>query len=100
MIRHIVVFKLSAAQPDKRSEDAAEIASRLKDLVLLVPGILGINVFEDFGVISGHWEVILVADFENQASLDSYQAHPKHREVVAWINSVVADRAVIDFEVE
>lgn len=100
MIRHIVVFKLGASQPDQRTKDAVEMASRLEGLLHIVPGILSIKVSEDFGVIPSHWEVILVADYQTQESLDSYQSHPKHREVVDWINSVVVDRAVIDFEVK
>ena len=98
MIRHIVVFKLTASQPDRLSETVKEMAERLEALENVVPGILSIKVFQDLGDLPSHWEVVLISDYESREALDNYQSHPRHKEVVEWINGVAENRAVIDYE--
>jgi hypothetical protein len=36
----------------------------------------------------------------DNAALEAYQAHPEHVAAVAWVDTVVADRAVVDFELD
>ena len=100
MIRHIVAFRLSAPSEVERDRDAAEFAARLEALYDVVPGVLGIKVHRDVGLVSSHWPLVLVADFTNLDALAAYQSHPRHVAVIDWANAgVVADRAVVDFEV-
>ena len=97
MIRHLVMFKLAAEDPGQRRVDIEQIRSRLKALSDL-EGVLSIEVYPDLGVVSNHWDVVLVADYASVEALDAYQAHPRHSEVVTWINGVVTDRAIVDFQ--
>jgi hypothetical protein len=95
MIRHIVAFRLSAADPDQRMGDVAGMRDRLEPLARTVSGVLGLRVHSDLGLVGSHWHAVLVSD---HAALEAYQAHPEHVAAVDWVNTVVADRAVVDFE--
>jgi hypothetical protein len=99
MIRHVVAMQLAASAAHTRTEHAHEIQRRLEALHDVNDGILAINVYFDLGEVATHWPVILVADCSTTQSLDDYQAHPRHRAVVEWMNtSVVSERAVVDYE--
>jgi hypothetical protein len=95
-LRHIVVWKLAADDETVRAAHAQEIADRLLALVGVVPTIGTMTVGPN--VVDGNWDVALVADFDDRAALDAYQVHPVHQEVVAYVRSVVSDRAAADFE--
>lgn len=97
MIRHIVIFKLKATDPDIRERDFQQIKVRLEALVKCDPGIARIDVYKGEGLVPWHWEVILVGDYETQAALDAYQVHPDHQAFVAWVADVMEDRVAIDF---
>jgi hypothetical protein len=99
MVRHIVLFTLSANDAERRRSDLAAMKERLESLRDVVPGVLRLDVNGDLGTVEGHWDVALVSEHEDADALTSYQAHPAHREVVSWLDTVVADRAVVDCEV-
>ena len=100
MIRHIVAFQLTAADPDVRKRHVTEMRGRLEALVDAVPGVVSIEVHEDLGTVASHWPVILVSDFETTEALEQYQVHPSHRAAVDWMNDgIVADRVVVDYTV-
>ena len=99
MIRHVVAFQLASGDALVRARQAAEIKERLEALVDVVPGVVAIGVHLDLGLVEGHWPLIMVSDFEDLDALDAYQAHPRHRTVIAWLNDgVVSDRACVDFD--
>lgn len=99
MIRHVVALRLSGDDDDVR-QNALDVARRLEALADVVPGILSIKVHLDLGLVAAHWPLVLIADFADAAALEAYQSHPRHREVLAWLNGgLVADRATVDFEV-
>lgn len=99
MVRHIVLFRLIASDVDQSLNTANEMRARLRSLRGLVPGLLTLDVYRDVGTVEGHWDIALVADYANSDALAAYQSHPAHREVVDWIDTVVSDRAVVDYEV-
>lgn len=97
MIRHIVLFRLSATDDTQRRDDAHGIAERLEALEMQIPGIQSIAVNRDLGLVAGHWDVALVSEHDDNAALEAYQVHPAHVEVATWIGTVVSDRAVVDY---
>ncbi len=99
MIRHIVMFRLGATDELQRRDDAHGIAERLQALETQIPGIQSIRVDRDLGLVKGHWDVVLVSEHDDNAALEAYQVHPAHKEVAAWIGTVVSDRAVVDYSV-
>lgn len=98
MIRHIVEFKLAATDPAQRAKDADGIREHLTALVGAIPGLRGMTVSPDLGLVDTHWDVVLVSDHDDNAALEGYQAHPAHKEASAWVSTVVTDRAIVDFE--
>lgn len=101
MIRHIVALQLSAGDDATRHHHASEMKRRLEELIDVVPGIASLEVHFDLGLVEIHWPVVLVSDFAPIEALEDYQAHPRHLEVVAWMNAgVVANRAVVDYKLD
>lgn len=98
-IRHVVSWKLAASDPAVRAEQAAEVARRLNALDGVVPQLLSISAGANMAYPDANWDVTLVADFDSIESLERYQVHPAHEEVVAYVRSVVASRVAVDFEV-
>ncbi|KQQ65264.1 Dabb family protein [Microbacterium sp. Leaf320] len=99
MIRHVVTWKLAAEDAGERAEQAAEVARRLNALDGVVPQLRSISAGANAAYPDANWDVTLVADFDSIAALEEYQVHPAHEEVVAYVRSVVASRAAVDFEV-
>jgi len=99
VIRHVVALQLASKDPVARREHSMRIKSDLEGLADAVQGILAIDVHLDLGVVATHWPIVLIADYDSTDSLDSYQDHPRHKNIVDWMNSgIVSDRAIVDFE--
>ena len=96
MIRHVVLWKLSAADPDQRRREAEGIRQRLETLVGVVPGLRSLAVGADTGWTEGNWDVLLVSEHDDEAALNGYQVHPAHVEVAGWIRTLVSERACVD----
>jgi len=96
-IRHVVTWKLAAEDSAVRSEQAQEVARRLLALEGVVPQLLSISAGANVAYPEANWDVTLVADFDSVDSLEAYQVHPAHEEVVAYVRSVVASRVAVDF---
>lgn len=97
MVTHTVAFRLAATDA-ARDEHAREYKRRLEALVGRIPGLLTLTVGIDPGRVDGHWDVALVTTHASYDDLESYQAHPLHREVLAYGATIVADRACVDYE--
>lgn len=98
MVRHVVVFRLKAEDAAQRATDAERIQEKLQSLRGRVEEILDLHVGIDLGLVDGHWEVVLVSEFTDNAALQRYQAHPEHVRVAQVIAGLVSDRAVVDYE--
>ncbi len=98
MIRHIVEFTLSAQDEAQRQEDVRGMRERLTALLEVIPHVTSIEVGRDLGLVEGHWDVVLVTEHASNEDLESYQKHPAHQQVVAWISTVVSQRATVDYE--
>lgn len=99
MIRHVVAFKLAADDHDDRRRDAATLRDELISLVGKIAELRHLEVGLELGLVAGHWDACLVTDFASVADLETYQAHPEHVRVVAATGPLVADRAIVDYEV-
>ncbi len=100
MIVHIVFFNLAEnAEGKTKAENGVYIKSQLENLKHLIPEIrkieVGINVPE---AAVGNFDIALYSEFDSVADLLSYQAHPEHRKVAAYIAKVRTARAAVDYE--
>lgn len=96
-IRHIVLWKLAADDADTRALHAEQVAERLVGLRGEIAEIEHIEVGRNVAYPQANWDVVLVSEFADVEALERYQVHPAHQEVAAFVRSVVADRASIDF---
>jgi hypothetical protein len=99
MIRHIVSFRLNATDPERKAADVEGLRSRLEPLAGVIPGVLGLTVRPDLGRLGFHWDAVLVSEHTDEAALETYQAHPDHQAALQWVNTVAADKAVVDYEI-
>lgn len=96
MIRHLVVWRIAAEDPEQKAADAAAAAARLGALAGVVPGIRSLTVGPNVAYPDSNWDLGLVVDVDTIADLEAYQAHPAHQEAGAFVRSVVSARASID----
>ena len=97
MIRHIVIWRLAATDPDQRRADAEGIKSRLEGLRGVVAAER-IDVGIDLGETDGNWHAVLDSDFATREDLAAYQTHPDHLEAAAFVRSVAEARSCVDYQ--
>lgn len=99
MIRHVVMFQLTAAADSERASDISQMQERLGALVGVIPGLQNMSLKPDLGLVEGHWDVVLVSEHDDNAALEGYQVHPAHLEVSHFIKSVTSsERIAVDYE--
>lgn len=97
MLIHVVCWKY---RPEVNGDARAEHRQRLAELSQLVPGIERLDVGGDVLHLDRSFDTALVAEFESRDALDTYDAHPAHREVVA-IGREIAEKVIsVDFDRE
>ena len=94
MVKHIVMWSLT--EPEKKSETAAIMKQKLEALVGIVPGLLKLEVGENF--TAGAYDVILYSEFESREALALYRDHPAHKECQKYVHSVISGRTAGDME--
>jgi hypothetical protein len=94
MITHIVVFKLAENNP----EHAQNIHDKLMALPEVIPEIkhyeVGMNIIES----ERNYDLVLISKFDDVDALNTYQVHPEHQKVVAYIKSVTQSIIAVDYE--
>jgi len=98
-IRHIVAWKLASDDADTRAEQAKEISRLLHTLPDVIADILALEVGINALTPEANFDVVLTADYADEASLQRYVEHPEHQKVAAYIRSIVSGRASVDYRV-
>ena len=97
MVRHVALFRWSA---DATPEAIATVTERLNGLVGRIPELRRMAPGPDVGGAPGHWDYVVVADFDDFAGYQVYASHPDHLAVVnESIVPIRAERAVLQYEV-
>lgn len=92
VITHIVCMKF--ADPD----DAGEARERLHALNGVVPQIRSLAVGVDLGRSPASYDLALTTTHDSMDALRGYQNHPAHVAVLEWLQGVLVDRVVVDYE--
>jgi len=100
MIKHIVFFGLGdEAEGKTKAENATYIKAELEKLKNLIPEIQMIEVgINHQDAPAGNHDIVLYSEFKTMADLDTYQVHPEHKRVAAYIGKVRTTRACVDYE--
>jgi heme-degrading monooxygenase HmoA len=101
MVKHIVIWKLKhSAQGQDKTTNARQLREKMEALRRRIPGLLRLEVGFDFSATENSADVVLVSEFESRAALAAYQVHPEHKAVFAYVSQIVAERRLIDYEID
>lgn len=100
MIKHIVFFGLADnAEGKTKAENANYIKQELENLKNMIPEIKMIEVgINHKDALATNWDIALNSEFESLETLETYQLHPEHKRVAAYIGKVRTTRACVDYE--
>lgn len=91
MVKHIVCQKFA----DKR--DAQQAAEMLRALMGVVPSLKSMEVGIDFMGSERSYDLVLIAEFEDEEGLHAYDVHPAHGEVRKFIRTHRTGTVSVDF---
>ncbi len=94
MITHIVLFKLK----DRSAESVEKARDVLLGMKGKIPQLKYIETGMDIVRSDRSYDIALITKFDSLEELISYQAHPVHMKVAAYINSVKESSVSVDFE--
>lgn len=98
MIKHIVMWRLKDSFDGKPKPFLArELREKLETLPRLVPGILQLEVGDNFDTSDGAADMVLTAAFKDRAALMLYSSHPEHEKIKPFVGDRTTERRVVDY---
>lgn len=98
MIKHIVIWKLKdEAAGRTKAENAQKLKADIEALADVIPEIKRIEVGLNWAASDQAGDVALYSEFASRKDLDTYQNHPAHQAVVAFVKEIVTERRVVDY---
>lgn len=95
MLRHIVMIQFKDRKT--KDEEAVKLKKMLEHLTKTIPSLCSMEVGLNISSKPAAFDVVLTANFENEAGLNEYRIHPKHLEVLDSLNVVVEKTAVVNY---
>jgi hypothetical protein len=97
LLRHVVSWKLAAEERATKAADAETITAALTSLPVLIPEIRSLTVGSNIAYPETNWDLVLIADYDDQDGLEAYQVHPEHLVVANIIKPLVSLKSSVDF---
>ncbi|MEF9923285.1 MAG: Dabb family protein [Muribaculaceae bacterium] len=97
MIKHIVTFKLSGTNAERK-----EIATNFRTALLALPAKIDVLKGIEVGINENsneEWDVVLTAIVETMNDVDIYAKHPAHVAAAALLKGHKEARACVDYEI-
>ncbi len=95
MLRHIVMMKF------KEQESAGALSEKVKmmldNLVPVVDSLKRMEVGINVNTKPAAFDLVLTADFDDEAGLNEYRSHPDHVKILDFMKDVVEKTAVVDY---
>ena len=95
MLRHIVMMKF------KQQENAGVLSEKVKmmldNLVPVVDSLKRMEVGINVNTKPSAFDLVLTADFDDEAGLNEYRSHPDHVKILDFMRDVVEKTAVVDY---
>lgn len=98
MIRHIVMWNVRGDTPAQKASNIERLRRSFDSLRGRVPGLLHIEVGIDRSRVDYACDVVLYSEFESQAALDAYAAHPEHLRVKQELGDLRTHRYQVDYD--
>ncbi len=86
MFIHMFAFRWKPAVTSAQKQQAIEAIRRLQGLV---PGLLETYVGENTSSRSQGYELGSVMKFPDQEAFESYNDHPEHQKLLAWLHPLI-----------
>lgn len=99
MIRHVVMWRVRGDTPAEKAANVAQVRDAFLGLRGRIPGLLALDVGVDSSGVDYACDVVLITDFESQASLDAYANHPEHLRVRRELGDLRSARHQVDYAV-
>lgn len=97
MLRHIVMMTFS--ERGKLESTAVTVKQLLLELENSIKPLLKMEVGLNFSTRDTAYDLVLIADFNNEKDLDHYRVHPEHIKVLDYLTTVVDKTTVVDYTV-
>ncbi len=97
MIKHIVMWNLRGDTPAEKADGIARLRRSFESLRGRIPGLLHLEIGVDVSRIDYACDVVLYSEFESQAALDAYGAHPEHQRVKRELADLRIARYQVDY---
>ena len=98
MVRHVVMWKLKdyagEATKDENRRKAKRLLLGLQDKI---PDIKAMEVGLNFNPTEDAHDLVLYAEFTDEAALERYQNHPEHRKVASFLRGIRTEKRVVDY---
>ncbi|HEX7890213.1 MAG TPA: Dabb family protein [Ramlibacter sp.] len=98
MIRHIVMWNVRGDTPAHKAANIERLQRAFHGLRGRVPGLLHIEIGVDHSRVDYACDVVLYSEFESQAALDAYAAHPEHLRVKQELGDMRTHRYQVDYQ--
>jgi stress responsive alpha/beta barrel protein len=95
MLRHIVMIKFKDEVDVKSASE--ELREMLLDLESSISFLLNMEVGLNISNKPSAFDIVLTADFENEAGLDEYRVHYEHVKVLEYLKKVMEKAQVVDY---
>ncbi|MBD3226370.1 MAG: Dabb family protein [Caldithrix sp.] len=99
MFKHIVMWKMKEkAEGRSKLDNIKEMKKRILQLPSQIKQIeiYEVGIDELQGPTSS--DICLISAFNSKEDFQIYRDHPKHRQVVEFINKITSSRTVIDYQ--
>jgi antibiotic biosynthesis monooxygenase (ABM) superfamily enzyme len=94
LLTHVVFFRLKPECKDK----AKHLVAKILDMKGKIPELREIQAGVDVVQSARSYDVGLIAQLDDLASMQSYQVHPVHQELLKFVGQVVESSVAVDFE--
>jgi len=98
-LRHIVSWKFNGETLEQRDAQAQGAVDLIAPLIDSVPSLRALSLHRNELFDGANFDLTLIADFDDEAGLAAYAAHPEHLPAVDYLKTVTALRAATDFTV-
>jgi hypothetical protein len=95
MLRHIVMMKFRNRETAK--ETAGKVKTMLDGLVPVIDELKRMEVGINVNTKPAAYDLVLTADFDDEAGLNAYRAHPDHVKILDFMKEVVDKTTVVDY---
>lgn len=71
----------------------------LEELETSIESLLNMEVGLNFSTRPTAFDLVLIADFDNEDGLNFYRDHPEHIKVLNYLKTVIEKTAVVDYTI-